>query len=147
MIPLFVIPTRKVGKVRWDIAGKSQEKKAELNDIIQETMGISGSTLMKIFTTEAREEEKFRDVNGDVIDLQVKETLAGRWFIMQVLSQNIAKVLRERGLDLRQKVAFLAQTMAWFQPELVVSVISVISLLSWHATGSHLFEVLGTAMA
>jgi len=84
MIPLFVIPTRKVGKVRWDIAGKSQEKKAELNDIIQETMGISGSTLMKIFTTEAREEEKFRDVNGDVIDLQVKETLAGRWFIMTI---------------------------------------------------------------
>jgi len=71
-----------------------------------------------------------------------------RWVYgnMQVLSQNIAKVFHERGLDLRQKAAFLAQTMAWFQPELVVSVISVVSLLSWHATGSYLFEVLGTAM-
>lgn len=71
-----------------------------------------------------------------------------RWVYgnMQVLSQNMAKVLRERGLGLRQKMAFLTQTMAWFQPELVVSVLSVMSLLSWHVTGSRLFEVLGTAM-
>lgn len=71
-----------------------------------------------------------------------------RWVYgnMQVLSQNIAKVFRERGLDLRQKVAFLVQTMAWFQPELVISALSAASLLSWHVTGSLSFGVLGTAM-
>lgn len=37
-------------------------------------------------------------------------------------------------LGLRQKMAFLTQTMAWFWPELVVSVLSVMSLLSVMST-------------
>lgn len=83
-LPLFIIPTRKVGKVRWGIAGKSQEKLSELNEIVQETMGISGSILMKLFTTEKSEERKFQTINEEVIDLQMKETLAGRWFGMTI---------------------------------------------------------------
>lgn len=83
-VPLFVIPTRRVGRVRWKIALKSQEKLSELNEVVQETMGISGSILMKIFTTEPSEADKFRRINRDVIGLQIREALAGRWFIMTI---------------------------------------------------------------
>ena len=37
VLPMFVLPTRKVGKMRWKIASESQEKIGQLNQIIQET--------------------------------------------------------------------------------------------------------------
>lgn len=84
VLPLFVIPTRKVGKLRWKIASKSQEKIAQLNQIVQETLGISGAILMKIFTKEKDEYKNFEKINGEVIRLQIKESLAGRWFMMTI---------------------------------------------------------------
>lgn len=48
ILPIFIIPTRKVGKVKWKIATKSQEKISNLNQIIQETLSISGAILTKI---------------------------------------------------------------------------------------------------
>ncbi len=50
ILPLFILPTRKVGKVRWEIASQTQDKLAELNTIIYETLSISGTMLVKLFT-------------------------------------------------------------------------------------------------
>jgi ATP-binding cassette subfamily B protein len=82
IIPLFVLPTRKVGKVRWKIAAKTQAKLADLNTILQETLNIGGTFLVKTFTKEKHQQEKFEDVNKEVTKLQIKEALAGRWFFM-----------------------------------------------------------------
>ena len=82
IIPLFVLPTRKVGKVRWKIASKTQAKLAELNTILQETLNIGGTFLVKTFTKEKYQQKKFEDVNKEVTKLQIKESLAGRWFFM-----------------------------------------------------------------
>lgn len=82
ILPLFVLPTRKVGKMRWKIATKSQEKIGELSQLIQETLSISGSILMKIFTKEKDELKQFETVNEEVTKLQIRETLVGRWFMM-----------------------------------------------------------------
>ncbi len=82
IIPLFVLPTRKVGKVRWKIASKTQAKLAELNTILQETLNIGGTFLVKTFTKEKHQQKKFEDVNKEVTKLQIKESLAGRWFFM-----------------------------------------------------------------
>ena len=82
VIPMFVAPTRKVGKVRWKIASETQKKVAELNEIIQETLSISGSTLVKLFTKEKEEYDDFEKLNKEVTRLQIKESIAGRWFMM-----------------------------------------------------------------
>ena len=84
VLPLFILPTRKVGKARWKIAQKSQEKVSELHQIISETLGISGVLLMKIFTKEADHRREFETTNHDLIKLQLKETLVGRWFMMTI---------------------------------------------------------------
>ncbi|HWQ43566.1 MAG TPA: ABC transporter ATP-binding protein [Desulfosporosinus sp.] len=84
ILPTFIIPTRKVGKVRWKIATNSQEKTSELYQIIQETLSISGAILTKIFTKEKDEYEKFEHTNEEVIGLQIKELLVGRWFRMTI---------------------------------------------------------------
>jgi ATP-binding cassette, subfamily B, bacterial len=82
IIPLFVLPTRKVGKVRWRIASKTHEKLAELNTIMLETLNIGGTFLVKTFTKEKHQQEKYEKVNAEVTKLQIKESLAGRWFFM-----------------------------------------------------------------
>jgi len=84
ILPTFIVPTRKVGKLKWGIATKSQEKISEMNQIIQETLSISGAILTKIFTKEKDEYEKFKQVNEEVIRLQIRESVAGRWFRMTI---------------------------------------------------------------
>lgn len=82
ILPLFIFPTRKVGKFRWKLARKTQETISNLNQHIQETFSISGFILMKIFTHEKVEYGKFEETNRKVIKLQIRESLAGRWFFM-----------------------------------------------------------------
>lgn len=82
VIPLFIMPTRKMGNVRWKLAKQTQEKVSEQNQIIQETLSISGYMLMKLFTREASEYNNFKTINADATGLQIRESMAGRWFMM-----------------------------------------------------------------
>lgn len=82
ILPVFILPTRKVGSFRWKVAMESQQTISDLNQLIQETLSISGFILMKIFTREKEEYRKFEDTNKKVIKLQIRESLAGRWFFM-----------------------------------------------------------------
>lgn len=82
VVPLFLVPTRKMGRVRWKIAKETQEKMSEQNHIIQETLSISGYLLMKLFTKERKEYEGFKAVNAESTRLQIRESMAGRWFMM-----------------------------------------------------------------
>jgi ATP-binding cassette subfamily B protein len=84
ILPLFIAPTRKVGKVRWKIASETQGKLAELNTIMHETLNIGGTFLVKLFTKEKHQQVEFEKVNKDVTKLQIKESLAGRWFFMTI---------------------------------------------------------------
>lgn len=81
-IPLFILPTRKVGKLRWKITSESQQKLSGLNQIVQESLSSSGSTLTKLCTAEPQQYEAFSEINKEVTDLQIKESVAGRWFRM-----------------------------------------------------------------
>lgn len=82
VVPLFIMPTRKMGRVRWNIAKQTQEKMSDQNHIIQETLSISGYLLMKLFTKEQKEFDGFKEVNAESTRLQIRESMAGRWFMM-----------------------------------------------------------------
>ena len=82
IIPLFVLPTRKAGKTRWDLTRESQECNDEINGILNETLSVSGQTLVKLFGKERQEYERYRDANRKMIKLNIRESLAGRWFFM-----------------------------------------------------------------
>jgi ATP-binding cassette subfamily B protein len=83
-LPLFLAPTKKVGKMRWKIATQTQAKLAELTSIITETLNVSGSMLIKIFTKEKEKCREFENVNNEVTRLQIRETVVGRWFFMTI---------------------------------------------------------------
>lgn len=80
VIPLLVLPTKSAGKNRFKLLSESQEKNDELNDIINESLSVSGSLLIKLFTKEEYTNDKFKKVNKEVTDLSVKESRAGSWF-------------------------------------------------------------------
>ena len=80
VIPLLVLPTKSAGKNRWQLLSESQAKNDELNDIINESLSVSGSLLIKLFTQEKTINEKFRRTNKEVTALQTKESRAGSWF-------------------------------------------------------------------
>ena len=82
IIPLFVIPTRMAGKTRWKLTQESQECSDSVNGILNETLSVSGQLLVKLFGREEREYERYKEVNGRMIKLNIKESMAGRWFMV-----------------------------------------------------------------
>ncbi|MCR4634285.1 MAG: ABC transporter ATP-binding protein/permease [Erysipelotrichaceae bacterium] len=80
VIPLLVLPTKSAGKNRWQLLSESRAKTDELNDVINESLSVSGSLLIKLFTQEETIDKKFDDINKEVIALSVKESRAGSWF-------------------------------------------------------------------
>ena len=88
-IPLLVLPTRSAGRTRWKLLSESQAKSDEMNQMINETLSVSGSLLVKLFTREKLEYDKFVEVNKEVTRLGLKEQMSGRWFrlIMGIFTQ------------------------------------------------------------
>ena len=80
VIPLLVIPTRTAGRTRWKYLTQSQAKSDEMNQKIDETLSVSGSMLVKIFTREEKEYDDFVKVNREVTDLNLKEQRSGQLF-------------------------------------------------------------------
>lgn len=84
IIPLFVIPTRRAGKTRWDLTRESQECNDEINGILNETLSVSGQQLVKLFGKEQAEYEKYESANKKMINLNIRESMAGRWFMVAI---------------------------------------------------------------
>ena len=80
VLPLLILPTKRVGKKRYELLTDSQAKNDEMNQLINETLSVSGSLLVKLFTREEREYERFVDVNEEVTQLSLREQQSGRWF-------------------------------------------------------------------
>ena len=88
IVPLFTLPTRKAGKTRWSITKEAQACNDEMNTILNETMSVSGQLLVKLFGREDKEYDKYHDVNEKMVNLNIKESMAGRWFrvVMSTIS-------------------------------------------------------------
>ena len=80
VLPLLILPTKSVGKKRYSLVRQSQAKNDEMNQLINETLSVSGSLLVKLFTREEREYERFVQVNEEVTQLSLREQQSGRWF-------------------------------------------------------------------
>ncbi|MBI4506736.1 MAG: ABC transporter ATP-binding protein [Chloroflexi bacterium] len=82
ILPLFIAPTRRVGRLRQKLAGQTQEKLAALTAFMQETLSISGYLLVAAFSRERAEAARFRALNRDLLVLQIRQAMVGRWFFM-----------------------------------------------------------------
>jgi ATP-binding cassette subfamily B protein len=82
VLPLFLLPTRRVAVILRDIRRKSMEFNAAMSSLINETLGINGALLVKTFGRQRYESEQYRKVNKDVRDIGVRGALVGRWFFL-----------------------------------------------------------------
>jgi ATP-binding cassette subfamily B protein len=88
VVPMFTLPTRRVGTATFQARKNTQSKLSELTAYMQEVLGISGILLVKAFVRQQREYQRHRALNGEVRDLNIRQTMIGRWFfmLMNVLS-------------------------------------------------------------
>ena len=82
VIPMTLLPARTVGKTRWKLLTDVQNERDKMNQLITETLSVSGSMLMKLFTREKTEYDRFVGVNDSVTRLTLKEQRSGKWFLM-----------------------------------------------------------------
>ena len=82
IIPLFTIPTRRAGRTRWSLTRESQSCNDEVNGILNETLSVSGQLLVKLFGREEREFGRYSDAGKRMMNLNIRESMAGRWFMV-----------------------------------------------------------------
>jgi ATP-binding cassette subfamily B protein len=82
ILPLFVIPARRVGEVLRRIARQGMEYNARMNALMNETLNVSGALLVKIFGRYRNEVERFSERAASVRDIGVRQAVVGRWFFL-----------------------------------------------------------------
>ncbi len=80
IVPLFALPTRRAGKTRWTLTREAQQRQDEVNDILNETLSVSGQLLVKLFGREAYEYARYEKANREMVRLNIRQGMAGRWF-------------------------------------------------------------------
>ncbi len=84
ILPVFLVLSRKVGRVRRDLSGRTQESLADLTSIMQETLSVSGILLSKAFGRQSYEIDRFRSENRRLAELEIRRTMVGRGFFALV---------------------------------------------------------------
>ncbi len=82
ILPLFILPARRVGRLLRRVAREQMAYNAEMNAQMNETLNVSGALLVKIFGRERDEMERFSERANRVRDAGVRQALIGRWFFM-----------------------------------------------------------------
>ncbi|MGH2735052.1 MAG: ABC transporter ATP-binding protein [Actinomycetota bacterium] len=80
IIPFFLLLSRKVGRVRREVSGLTQESLADLTAHMQETLSVSGILLSKAFGRQNYEIDRFRRQNDKLFGLEIRRTMVGRGF-------------------------------------------------------------------
>ena len=121
VLPLLILPTKLVGQTRYQLLTESQAKNDEMNQLINETLSVSGSLLVKLFTREKQEYDRFVAVNEEATRIAMREQRSGQWFrvIMGMFTQ-IGPLLIYfaggyfiiRGLDPALRIGTITATVA-----------------------------------
>jgi ATP-binding cassette subfamily B protein len=84
ILPLFVLPVRRVSSVRKRLRIETQKVRSDISSHLSETFGVSGALLTRIFGKEQQQEQAFTQMNQKVMDLELRLNWVGRWFGMAV---------------------------------------------------------------
>src|SRR5579863_6325796 len=89
IVPLMVFRSAPSGRRMYQIRKQTREKRDEIESITQETLSISGITLIKSFAREAYERARFYRVGTRLMDLEIDLAMVGRWFLASVMAMVI----------------------------------------------------------
>ncbi len=84
VLPLFVWMTRRVGRVRREIANTKQGSLADISTLVEESLSVSGVLLGKTMGQSDELTTRFTDESQRLADLELKQRMAGRWMMATV---------------------------------------------------------------
>jgi ATP-binding cassette subfamily B protein len=94
LLPLFIIPARRVGKRLADITRESYNLDAKMNATMTERFNVSGALLVKLFGKPDAEAEKFGERAERVRDIGVQQAMFSRtFFVAMLLVASLAQAL------------------------------------------------------
>ena len=79
VLPPAVLLTRQVARMRHRITGERQRRLADLHVQIDEGLSVSGVLLSKTLGASARLTARFDETSSDLVGLEIRSRLAGRW--------------------------------------------------------------------
>lgn len=82
VLPLFLLPARRVARILRSIRRDASEHNAEMSTIVNETLTINGALLVKTFGRQSRELGRFRKANAAVRDIGIRRAQVGQLFFM-----------------------------------------------------------------
>ena len=80
LVPLFVLPARRIGRRLQDITRESYGLNASMNATMTERFNVAGALLVKLFGRPETETESFRARAARVRDIGVLSAMYGRFF-------------------------------------------------------------------
>lgn len=80
ILPMIVLPVRKVSVARKKLRLETQKIRGDMASQLGEIFGVSGALLTRLFTKEALQQSKFSELNEQVMRLELRLNLIGRWF-------------------------------------------------------------------
>jgi ATP-binding cassette subfamily B protein len=151
IIPLMILPLSPVGRRMYDIRKRTREKRDEIESITQETLSISGITLIKSFVREAFERKRFYDAGTDLMKLEIRLAMVGRWFIAAIAAMVVVGpavvwltggwLAIAGGLTIGTIVAFVAYLGRLYGPASALAGVQV-QIVSAFAVFERIFEYL-----
>ncbi len=81
ILPVFVLPAKRVGRRLSSITRESYGLNAQMNNLMTERFNVSGALLVKLFGRPAEEREAFESKAGRVRDIGVTQAMYARFFI------------------------------------------------------------------
>ncbi len=82
VLPIFIIPAKRVGKRLQAISREQMEYNAQMNTQMTERFNVSGALLVKLFGRHDREVATFSSRAGGVRDTGIKSAMYGRVFFV-----------------------------------------------------------------
>ncbi len=84
VVPLMIFPLAPVGRRMYAVRKLTREKRDEIESMTQETLSISGITLIKSFVRERFEGKRFFRASNDLMTLEIRLAMVGRWFMAAI---------------------------------------------------------------
>jgi ATP-binding cassette, subfamily B, bacterial len=135
VVPFFYLPSLAVGKVRRRLAAETQASQSRLLSFMQERLNVSGALLTKIFGQGNADAEEFRGRNAEIRDLNIRQTVVGRWLFMVLSVFSVVgpaliywygglQVI-EKNLTVGQLIAFAALLTLLYRPLMQLATVYV----------------------
>jgi ATP-binding cassette subfamily B protein len=126
IVPALYLPTRLVGRVRHRLSRETQEAQADMVAFMQERLNIGGMLLAQLFGQTAADARTFRERTRALMELNVRQAMAGRWLFMCLSVFSVAGPALiywyggyqaiQRQLSVGTLIAFVAYLTSLYRP-------------------------------